>query len=89
LRAVLLRPLLFAALPIEEPPLDLPPPIEVAPPMDPPPDLPPPVDVGAVGGVPAGCGAGQIDPGCFCDDQSFPVFSSCMRPPQIFRSRWE
>ena len=65
------------------------PPIEDPPPMDPPPDLPPLVDDGGVGGVPAGCGAGQIDPGCFCDDQSFPVFSSCMRPPQIFRSRWE
>src|SRR5437870_4906274 len=57
------------------PPLDL----AAPPPIDP----PPPIGDGGVGGVPEGCGAGQIDPGCFCADQSVPVFSSCMRPPQI------
>src|SRR5467141_716486 len=69
-----LRPVLLRAV-VLRPPLDLAEP----PPIDP----PPPIGDGGVGGVPEGCGAGQIDPGCFCADQSVPVFSSCMRPPQI------
>jgi hypothetical protein len=79
LRAVLLRPPPdLGAPPIDDPPLDL-----GAPAIGDPLDLPPPIGDGGVGGVPAGCGAGQMDPGCFGDDQSFPVFSSCMSPPQI------
>src|SRR5205809_5379750 len=81
LRAVLLRAVVFffavvfLRAVLLRPPLDL----AAPPPIDP----PPPIGDGGVGGVPEGCGAGQIDPGCFCADQSVPVFSSSMRPPQI------
>src|SRR5437773_6235156 len=81
LRAVLLRAVVFffavvfLRAVLLRPPLDL----AAPPPIDP----PPPIGAGGMGGVPEGCGAGQIDPGCFCDVQSVPVFSSSMRPPQI------
>src|SRR5712691_11297720 len=80
LRAVLFRAVVyffavvFLRAVLLRPPLGL----AAPPPIDP----PPPIGDGGVGGVPEGCGAGQIDPGCFCD-QSVPVFSSSMRPPQI------
>ena len=81
LRAVLFRAVVFffavvfLRAVLLRPPLDL----AAPPPIDP----PPPIGDGGMGGVPEGCGAGQIDPGCFCADQSVPVFSSSMRPPQI------
>src|SRR5258706_15178996 len=77
LRAVLFRPALgFAAPPIEPPP-----PIDPPVPIEEPPLLPPPIDDGGVGGVPDGCGGGQMDPGCFFAGPSFPVFPSSLRPP--------
>src|SRR5439155_5972376 len=81
LRAVLFRAVVFffAVVFLRAVLLRLPLGLAAPPPIDP----PPPIGEGGMGGVPEGCGAGQIDPGCFCADQSVPVFSSCMRPPQI------
>jgi hypothetical protein len=91
LRAVLLRAVVFFFAVVFFRPVLLRAPAGFAapPPAGDPPDLPPPIGDGGAGGVLDGCGAGQIDPGCFCDDQSVPVFSSCMRPPQKFISAGE